>query len=50
MMWWMTSLSELKWIIDIIVAEASDEEYALALLMLAKYFARISDHCTNIAE
>ena len=25
-------------------------EYALDLLMIAKYFERIGDHCTNIAE
>ncbi len=34
-----------------IVAENPDEgEYALDLLMIAKYFERIGDHCTNIAE
>ena len=25
-------------------------EYALDMLMIAKYFERIGDHCTNIAE
>ena len=37
-------------IIDIIAAEPSHGEYALDLLMIAKYFERIGDHCTNIAE
>ena len=37
-------------IIDIIAAEPSQGEYALDLLMIAKYFERIGDHCTNIAE
>ena len=37
-------------IIDIIAAESSQGEYALDLLMIAKYFERIGDHCTNIAE
>ena len=37
-------------IIDIIAAEPSQGEYALDLLMIAKYFERICDHCTNIAE
>ena len=37
-------------IIDIIAAEPSDGEFALDLLMIAKYFERIGDHCTNIAE
>ena len=37
-------------IIDIIAAEPAHGEYALDLLMIAKYFARIGDHCTNIAE
>ena len=37
--------------ITTIVAENPDEgEYALDLLMIAKYFERIGDHCTNIAE
>ena len=36
--------------IDIIAAEPSQGEYALDLLMIAKYFERIGDHCTNIAE
>lgn len=37
-------------IIDIIAAEPAQGEYALDLLMIAKYFERIGDHCTNIAE
>ena len=37
-------------IIDIITAEPARGEYALDLLMIAKYFERIGDHCTNIAE
>ena len=37
-------------IIDIIAAEPAHGEYALDLLMIAKYFERIGDHATNIAE
>ena len=37
-------------IIDIIAAEPSQGEYALDLLTIAKCFACIGDHCTNIAE
>ena len=37
-------------IIDIIAADPSQGEYALDLSMIAKYFERIGDHCTNIAE
>ena len=37
-------------IITIIATEPSQGEYALDLLMIAKYFERIGDHCTNIAE
>ena len=39
-----------KGIIEIIAADPSQGEYALDLLMIAKYFERIGDHCTNIAE
>ena len=39
-----------KGIMDMIAAEPSQGEYALDLLMIAKYFERIGDHCTNIAE
>ena len=37
-------------IIEIIAQEPEQGEYALDLLMIAKYFERIGDHCTNIAE
>ena len=37
-------------IFAMIAANPEDGEYALDLLMIAKYFERIGDHCTNIAE
>ena len=37
-------------IVTIIAADPSQGGYALDLLMIAKYFERIGDHCTNIAE
>ena len=37
-------------IIAMIASNPCDGEYALDLLMIAKYFERIGDHCTNIAE
>ena len=37
-------------IIAMIASNPGDGEYALDLLMIAKYFERIGDHCTNIAE
>ena len=37
-------------IITMIADNTVDGEYALDLLMIAKYFERIGDHCTNIAE
>ena len=37
-------------LIDISAANPADGEYALDLLMIAKYCERIGDHCTNIAE
>ena len=37
-------------IIGIVAANPNEGEYALDLLMIAKYFERIGDHCTNIAE
>ena len=36
------------WVIGI--QNPNGGEYALDLLMIAKYFERIGDHCTNIAE
>ena len=33
-----------------IAADPTDGEYAVDLLMIAKYFERIGDHATNIAE
>lgn len=37
-------------ILGIIAGNPDAGEYALDLLMIAKYFERIGDHCTNIAE
>lgn len=37
-------------LIDLIRQDASEGEYALDLLMIAKYLERIGDHATNIAE
>ena len=37
-------------IIDMIAQDHNYGEYALDLLMIAKYFERIGDQCTNIAE
>ncbi len=37
-------------IIQLIAANPADGEFALDLLMIAKYFERIGDHATNIAE
>lgn len=37
-------------IIDLIAKNSSDGEFALDILMIAKYFERIGDHATNIAE
>ncbi len=37
-------------IITVITNNPSDGEFALDLLMIAKYFERIGDHATNIAE
>ena len=39
-----------KAIIHMIAAQPAQGEYGLDLLMIAKYFERIGDHCTNIAE
>lgn len=43
-------LSVKKQLIDMIAADPSIGEYALDLLMIAKYFERIGDHATNLAE
>ncbi len=37
-------------LIQIIAANPEEGEFALDLLMIAKYFERIGDHATNIAE
>lgn len=37
-------------LIEMISQNAADGEYALDLLMIAKYFERIGDHAVNIAE
>lgn len=37
-------------LIKMISENIADGEYALDLLMIAKYFERIGDHATNIAE
>ena len=37
-------------IINLIAQTPADGEFALDLLMIAKYFERIGDHATNIAE
>jgi phosphate transport system protein len=37
-------------LIDMIASKPLDGEYAIDLLMIAKYFERIGDHATNIAE
>lgn len=39
-----------KSLIDMIAKNPDDGEYALDLLMIAKYFERIGDHAVNIAE
>ena len=37
-------------LIERVVADSADGEYYLDLLMIAKYFERIADHATNVAE
>ena len=37
-------------IIGLIAKNPDEGEFALDLLMISKYFERIGDHCTNIAE
>ena len=39
-----------KDLIKSIAQDPDDGEFALDLLMIAKYFERIGDHATNIAE
>ncbi len=39
-----------KQLIALIAADPMDGEYALDLLMIAKYLERIGDHATNLAE
>ncbi len=39
-----------KRLINMIAEDVNEGEYALNLLMIAKYFERIGDHATNIAE
>ncbi len=39
-----------KQLIELISQDSSTGEYALDLLMIAKYFERIGDHAVNIAE
>lgn len=39
-----------KSLIQMIAADANDGEYAMDLLMIAKYFERIGDHAVNVAE
>ena len=39
-----------KNLIEMIAKKPEDGEFALDLLMIAKYFERIGDHATNIAE
>ena len=43
-------LQEKKVLIDTISTDAGSGEYAVDFLMIAKYFERIGDHATNIAE
>ena len=37
-------------LIDLVRSDSGDAEYFMDLLMAAKYFERIADHATNIAE
>lgn len=39
-----------KQLMEMIAENPADGEYALDLLMIAKYFERIGDHATNLAE
>ena len=37
-------------LVKLIAENPADGEFALDLLMISKYFERIGDHATNIAE
>ena len=37
-------------LIDIISNDKNDREYVIDILMCAKYFKKIGDHCANIAK
>jgi phosphate transport system protein len=39
-----------KEVVDLIRDDISNSEQSVNLLMIAKYFERIGDHATNIAE
>lgn len=39
-----------KQLIDIIHNDKNDDEYVIDILMCAKYFEKIGDHCVNIAK
>ena len=39
-----------KTLISMIAENSADGEYAIDLLMIAKYFERIGDHAVNVAE
>ena len=39
-----------RYLIEWIVSHPEDGEYAVDLLMAAKYFERIGDHAENLAE
>ena len=49
--WWTTPFCRVKdTLIAMIAQNTAEGEYALDLLMIAKYFERIGDHAVNIAE
>ena len=52
MMWWMTLFQKVKDEADLLPLRHSRKmaRSCLDLLMIAKYFERIGDHATNIAE
>ena len=49
-MWWMLFDKVKKMLIDLFSKPETDGEYAIDLLMIAKYFERIGDHAVNIAK